>query len=190
MEDKKILKGIRQGDKMALDHMIRRYYTTLCAFAVHIVKEQENAEDIVQELFIKIWVNRKQLEHIDSLKDYLFICIRNRSYTFLRDRRRRENRLKQISLEEENEVSSYIIEEETNRLLLESIRLLPPRSAEVIRLSLEGMKQDQIAEQMNISINTVKSLKYEAISKLRKIWDSLICLFLFRNSLPKSPDYS
>lgn len=65
--------------------------------------------------------------------------------------------------EEEESFWPYVIEEETNRLLLEAIGQLPPRSAEVMRLSLEGIRLEKIAEQMNISINTVKSLKYEAI---------------------------
>lgn len=178
MEDKIILKQILQGDKTAFENMIQRYYTTLYAFATHIVKDQENAEDIIQELFVKIWTNRKNLGTVESLKDYLFICTRNLSLTFLRNRKRLENHLKQMPYEEAGNISSYVIEEEHNRLLFEAIRLLPPRSSEVIRLSLNGLKQEQIAEQMNISIHTVKSLKYEAIQKLKDILEPLIYLFL------------
>lgn len=81
--------------------------------------------------------------------------------------------------EEEESFWPYVIEEETNRLLLEAIGQLPPRSAEVMRLSLEGIRLEKIAEQMNISINTVKSLKYEAIRKLRNSLGPLIYLFLY-----------
>lgn len=183
MEDRIILEGILKGDKAAFENMIRRYYTTLCAFANHIVKDRENAEDIVQELFMKIWINRKHLEHVGSLKDYLFISTRNRSFTYLRNCRRHEICLEQILREEESSLPAYLIEEETNRLLFESIRLLPPRSAEVIRLSLEGMKQERIAEQMKISINTVKSLKYEAILKLREILGPLVYWFFFKKGI-------
>lgn len=179
MEDKVILKRIQQGDKVAFENMIRRYYTTLCAFAGHIVKDKENAEDIVQELFVRLWIQRYDLSSIESLKDYLFISARNCSLTFLRSRKRLENHLKQIPLEEEGNISTYVIEEENNRLLLEAIGLLPPRSSEVIRLSLQGLKLEEIAGQMGISVNTVKSLKYEAIQKLRQTLGPMLFLFLY-----------
>lgn len=179
MEDKTTLEHIRKGSKSAFEKILQRYYTTLCAFSNHIVKDKENAEDIVQELFVKMWTQRNQLENIESIKDYLFTCTRNHSLTFLRNQKRRENHLKQIPREEEDHTSAYLIEEETNRLLLESVALLPPRSAEVISLGLQGMKQEKIAQQMNISINTVKSLKYEAIQKLRDILGPLLYWFFF-----------
>lgn len=178
MDDKTILKYIQQGDKIAFENMIRRYYTTLCAFANHMIKDQDNAEDIIQELFVKIWTNRYDLGSVKSLKDYLFISARNHTLTFLRSRERFIKHLKQIPFEEDSDFSAYVIEEENNRLLLEAIEQLPPRSSEVIKLSLEGIKQEKIAEQMNISINTVKSLKYEAIQKLRQKLGPLIYLFL------------
>lgn len=178
MEDKTILEHIRKGDRSAFENMHQRYYTTLCAFANHILKDRESAEDIVQELFLKVWIHRDQLENIESIKDYLFTCTRNHSLTFLRNQKRRENRLKQIPWEEEH-ISAYLIEEEANRLLLESVAFLPPRNAEVISLCLQGMKQEKIAEQMNISINTVKSLKHEAIKKLKKVLGPLLYWFFF-----------
>ena len=123
MEDKEILKRINQGWEPAFKELFGRYYTTLCAFASRIVKNEESAKDIVQEVFIKLWSNRGQLKDI-SLKSYLFVCVRNTSLTFLRDQKRKEDQLVQIPWEEE-ETASYLIEEENNRLLFEAIAKLP-----------------------------------------------------------------
>ena len=185
MDDNTILENIRNNSEPALKILIDRYYTTLCAFATHIVKDQENAEDIVQEVFIKIWTYRHQLGKIVSVKDYLFASVRNHALTFLRGQKRQENHLKQLPIEEE-EIPTYLVEEETNRLLLQAIASLAPRSAEVITLGLSGLKQEEIARQMNISINTVKSLKYEAIEKLKKTLRPLIC-WLFSIKKMRSP---
>ena len=179
MDDKAILESIQKGRESALKMLIDRYYTTLCAFATHIIKDNDNAEDVVQEVFIRVWTYRRQLSNITSIKDYLFASVRNHSLTFLRGQKRLDNHLKQIPLEEEY-ISSYLIEEETNRLLLEAISRLSPRSAEVINLSLSGLKQEEIAKQMNITINTVKSLKYEAIEKLKKLLRPLVCWFFIQ----------
>ncbi|MCQ4872707.1 RNA polymerase sigma factor [Butyricimonas paravirosa] len=184
MEDKEILKRINQGWEPAFKELFGRYYTTLCAFASRIVKNEESAKDIVQEVFIKLWSNRGQLKDI-SLKSYLFVCVRNTSLTFLRDQKRKEDQLVQIPWEEE-ETASYLIEEENNRLLFEAIAKLPPRSAEVISLGLEGLKQDEIAKQMDISINTVKFLKYEAIRKLKELLKPLIFWFFLMKINSKS----
>lgn len=185
MDDEMILKYIQQGDQIAFENMIRRYYTTLCAFANHMIKDPDSAEDIIQELFVKLWTNRCDLGSVKSLKDYLFISARNHTLTFLRGRERFINHLKQLPLEDEHDFSTYAIEEENNRLLLEAIEHLPPRSSEVIKLSLEGMKQEKIAERMSISINTVKSLKYEAIQRLRQELAPLIYLFLHCKLYPQ-----
>lgn len=74
MEDKEILKRINQGWEPAFKELFGRYYTTLCAFAFRIVKNEESAKDIVQEVFIKLWSNREQLKDI-SLKSYLLSLI-------------------------------------------------------------------------------------------------------------------
>lgn len=178
MEDKIILGRIRESDKAAFETIVKRYYTTLCSFACHIVKDRQSAEDIVQEVFVKLWTGRNHSAEISSLKDYLFVSTRNSSLNHIRSDKRQMNRLRKMEQEEEENIWPYVVEEETSRLLLEAIAQLPARSAEVMRLSLEGLSLEKIAGQMNISVNTVKSLKYEAIRKLRNLLGPLIYLFL------------
>lgn len=170
---KTLLAKIRKGDKAAFEQLFNLYYTTLSVFAAHIVNSKEDAEDIVQDVFAKIWIQRNQLEKIDSLKEYLFTSVRNNSLTFLRNHKHKSEELQELPLEED--IVSYMVEEETNRLLLQAVSTLPKRSAEVINLGLQGKKMDEIAQYMGISINTVKTLKYEGIQKLKNILQSFIC---------------
>ena len=100
---------------------------------MHFIDYKDDAEDVVQEVFAKLWVQWDKVELIDSMKDYLFISVRNNCLTYLRDRERLTGQMQEFPSEEE--VTSHLIEEETNRLLLQAIGMLPARSAEVIIFS-------------------------------------------------------
>lgn len=167
---------MRRGNKSAFDQLFKLYYKTCVAFAMHFIDYKDDAEDVVQEVFAKLWVQWDKVELIDSMKDYLFISVRNNCLTYLRDRERLTGQMQEFPSEEE--VTSHLIEEETNRLLLQAIGMLPARSAEVIILGLQGKKLEEIAQQMGISIHTVKTLKYDGIQKLKYILQNLYPLIL------------
>jgi RNA polymerase sigma-70 factor (ECF subfamily) len=76
----------------------------------------------------------------------------------------------------DDEMSRWMIEQETSRLLLEAIDRLPPRAAAVIRLTLEGVRQDEIGERMGITVATVKALKADGMHKLKKMLAGLCVL--------------
>jgi RNA polymerase sigma-70 factor (ECF subfamily) len=86
-----IFERIKNGDEKAFDYIFDTYYTGLCIFANKYVEDIDLAEDIVQELFIKIWVKREQLNINDSLKSYLFQSVNNSCLNHLKHLKIRDN---------------------------------------------------------------------------------------------------
>ncbi|MDR2130173.1 MAG: sigma-70 family RNA polymerase sigma factor [Odoribacteraceae bacterium] len=152
-----------------LEKMIRGYYATLYAVAIKFVVSPDIAQDITQEVIIRFWEKRHFYRESDSIEHLLFVSVKNEALNYLRNTRRAENRYKKLSYpESEDPVAlNLLIEEETNQILVEAIRHLPEQSARIMRLLLSGYENKEIALIIGVSINTVKTLKYGAIRKLR-----------------------
>lgn len=168
MELDTLLQEIQKENRKAFDELVLQYNESLNAFAFNILKDKEAAENIVQDVFVNLWLNRKKITFGDSIKSLLYISTRNLVFNYIRSIKRENERYKQFIEDDEESTFNNIIQEEALRLLEESIEKLPPRTAEVIRLSLEGFKQEEIAEQMDVSVANVKRLKSLGIEKLRK----------------------
>lgn len=153
-----------------LEILIRKHYAALYATALKFVKSPDYAENVVQEVFIRFWEKRPLDVQVNSEKDYLFTMVRNHSLNYLRSLKREQERYNQLEIEEseEAEIFNLMVEEESNYQLEIAIRTLPEQSARIIRMSLSGYENKEIARLLQVSINTVKTLKYGAIRKLRE----------------------
>ena len=178
MELDTLLQEIQKDNRKAFNELVLQYNESLNAFASNILKDKEAAEDIVQDVFVNLWLNRKKITFGESTKSLLYVSTRNLVYNYIRSAKRENERYKHLAEEDESSTLNYIIQEEALRLLNESIEHLPSRMAEVIRLSLEGLKQEEIAEQMEVTIANVKRLKALGIEKLKKSLGALSC-FVF-----------
>lgn len=157
-------------DELELGRFIREHFASLCAIADHIIGDRDAAQDIAQEVLIKYWENKQPHESIASVKDYLFIMVRNEALNYLRSRKRTRSRHEKAFAESEKEESPWdrIMEEETNQMLLDAIETLPAQCKRVVNLSLDGNNTNEIAHILDISANTVKVLKSRALQKLRE----------------------
>ena len=153
-----------------LGNFIRDHFASLCAIAFKITGNSEVAKDLAQDVIIKFWENQGQHKQLDSIENYLFIMIRNEALKYLRGLSRAKNRHEKASLNSEQEESLWdtIIEQEANQLLQTAIATLPPQCNRIVELSLTGKNTKEIAETLNITVNTVKVLKSRAIHKLRE----------------------
>lgn len=108
------------------------------------------------------------------MDDYLFVMVRNASLNYLRGRKREEKRYLSLLLETENEQELFnlLVEEEYNQLLISAINQLPKPNARVIRYALSGYNNKEIALLLGISINTIKSMKYSSIRRLREYFSN------------------
>lgn len=170
------LRSIHQSDDLeAFNDIICRYGESLTAFVFHILKDMDVADDIVQDLFLSLWTKRGKIDFGEPIKNYLYVTARNLAYYHIRSNKRLDKGVP-AAIPSEEQTSAYIIEEEARRILNDAITRLPDRTGEVIRLTLEGLRQEAIAEQMGISLANVKKLKALGIAKLKEMMGPLFFL--------------
>lgn len=145
------------------------YYNSLCNYAFTFVKEEDVSEDIVQEVFMRVWEGRRELLLEDSVRYYLFTAVRNNSITHLRQKK--NSAVTTWNGEEiMNEPAPERKEAEPDqRLLLQkAIGQLPPKCREVFLLSrLSGLTYKEIASSLGISVKTVENQLGKALKILR-----------------------
>ena len=157
-----------QGDERAFHHYYVTYYDALCLFATRIIKDEEICRDIAQNVFINLWKARGTIESELHLKMYLYQSMRHRCMNYLKSLQLEEKyRYEYRLLESEEDYRNMVVEEEVHRLVMEEINLLPEEQRRVILLHLEGKRNIEIAEAMEISVNTVKTHKARARQQLK-----------------------
>ena len=160
----------RITDRESYKNVFHLYYKSLSLFAVRFIPERDVLEDLVQETFIALWENRNQLRSSNAIKSYLYSTLRNKCLNYLRHldtvNRYAEN---YEMLENTTDFSKSIIKEETLRLFYKAIDSLNENTRKVIYLTLEGYKREEIAEKLDITIDTVKYHKKSAMHKLKHL---------------------
>ena len=176
--DQKLIEGIQQGEMKAFKQFFESFYAPLCLFAQKYVDDEEAALDIVQDAFVYFWEKKKCIISVNSAKSYLYKTVKNKSLNYLRSCKKEKDAHLEY-LESELYFRDNIIEEEAYQVIYNEIKILPPQSQRVIELSLDGLKNNEIAEKLDISVNTVKTLKLRAFKTLRvKLKDQIFALFI------------
>lgn len=169
---------IRQGDTGEFEALFRKYYPSMCVVAFRFVKDRAVAEDLVQDVFIRLWTKKEDYTTIPSLKTFLYVAVKNLCFNYLRDKKDTVDCNQTDILNLEDHFRSHLVEEETYRMISEAVDQLPMQSGRIIRLALEGKQNKEIAELLGISVSTVKTLKYNAISVLRGSLKGYFCLLV------------
>ncbi len=182
-EDRAVIQNIRQGDSAALKQFFDGFYPSVCVFARKYLRDTDLAEDVAQETFIEFWKKRELFEDLKTAKGFIYTVCRNKCLNHIRISNIREDIL-QRELVSEDYFYELILEEESYRIVYQSIESLASQSRKIILLSLNGYKNPEIAEELDISVNTVKTLKKNAYKELRhKLRDQAFVLFLLNQML-------
>jgi RNA polymerase sigma-70 factor (ECF subfamily) len=162
--------AFRKGDKRAFKTIFDTFYKGLFLFAQKYVSDTDVAEDLVQEIFVKLWEKRETIEDGSTIKAFLYVSVRNKAMNHFRHQKIvQEHQKEMIELKsQESFFKNQLIEEETYRLLIDSIEQLPEQTRKVCVLSMNGVKNAQIAEELDLSTSTVKYHKKQAISILQE----------------------
>ncbi|MFV0267253.1 MAG: RNA polymerase sigma-70 factor [Draconibacterium sp.] len=168
-EEKKLVDEIRQGNEAAFEKIFRRYYRPLCLFATKILGDDETAEEVVQDFFVKLWERREGFIVETSVKNYLFRSVKNLSINVIKHEQIKLKHAQQVMADAEaNDFKDHFTEVDLERAIEKSIEELPEKRREIFRLSREeGLKYREIAERLNISIKTVEVQMGLAIKTLR-----------------------
>ncbi|WP_207532888.1 RNA polymerase sigma-70 factor [Desertivirga arenae] len=171
--DDEILPLIRGGDKLVYELFYKKQYKSLHMLAFSYVRRHEIAEEIVNDVFINIWNKASELEINQSFKNYIVRSVVNASINFLKKEKVYADKQEKYTRWTENmlDVEENIEEKELIFLRLEkALELLPPQCKKVMMMSrFEKLKQQEIADRLNISIKTVKNHLTYGFSKIRDI---------------------
>jgi RNA polymerase sigma-70 factor (ECF subfamily) len=146
------------------------------------------AEDLVQDTFVYIWENKSTFNDEISTKVFLYRTVKNKSLNYIKHLAVKNAFAENKSLDqfEENLFNKNYIQEETVRLIYQAIESLPENSKKIIHLSLKGLKNEEVAKALDLSVDTIKTHKKTAYKMLRiKLRDilpvSLLLLDLIKN---------
>ena len=170
MEDNTfLLQQLAKGNRIVFKQLFEEYYHPLNGFAKKFISDSDVCNDIVQESFVGLWAKRKDISNPSAIKSYLYTSVRNGSLNHLRsEQMKNKNEDKVIALSSDWYYEDSLLEEEVHSQIYEAIKDLPTQSRRVIVMAMNGSTNVEIAEDLNVSINTVKTLKKRAYEFLRE----------------------
>ena len=178
-----ILEELKRGNERAFDYIFNHYYKLLSQFSYSFVKDQDTAESLVQEVFIKLWEKRENLGEVSNIVSHLMGMARNQCIDFLR--KEKSNSKLYLSLQpdkSENTTEEEISKNEFEEKLLKSILKLPGRCREAIEMSrFDGLSNKEIAQKMQISVKGVEALIGRSLKLLRTELQEFLPSFSERN---------
>ncbi|WP_134088714.1 RNA polymerase sigma-70 factor [Olivibacter sp. XZL3] len=170
-EEKKLLKELSLGNSIAFETIFDRYQGLVYSFAKRLTRSDSLSEEIVQEVFIRIWMGRKKMVEVQNFGAYLNRAVRNQVYNALRQLAIREKAREQMQQDVffiEEEDAGYIDQEALENLLKKAIDRLTPQQKKVYNLCYqEGYKYQDAAKKLNISSLTVHSHMKIALKTIR-----------------------
>ena len=166
-----LLADIAKGDETAFRRLFEQHWDNIYGVAVTFTKSPQVAEEMVQDVFVKIWLQRENLPLVKKFNDYLFIIARNHILTTLRKKLKEQpftEHLLNFFQETANNPEDQLLYRETEYLVQKAVEQLPPQQQLIYTLSRnQGLNQEEIANKLAISKNTVKSHMNKALQSIR-----------------------
>ena len=161
-DDVKLLAQLAEGEEAAFNALFNRYKDRLYHYLLRITKSPEMTEEIVMDVFLKLWIGKDLLHNIKKLDSFLYKVAYNKAIDFLRTVSRHDKLQKvyidRVEMAPARQADELLMDEQARQLLREAIQQLPPRRKLIYTLSREkGLTHDQIAKALNLSANTVKN---------------------------------
>jgi RNA polymerase sigma-70 factor, ECF subfamily len=180
-----LIEGIKEGRIKTFEELYKNYYIFLCLIAEHIIRNRSDAEEIVSDVFIKLWNNRN-IDINSSVKGYLIKAVRNTAINYLQKQKNAKQLTDNIDhLDAEslfwdhNYPLGKLFEQEITGILQKGIALLPEGCREIFLLSRSReLTYNDIANELGISVNTVKSQMKIALSRLRVVLKDYLNIIL------------
>ena len=161
--------SIELGDEVSLERIYRHYWSRLYVYAFNILREKEICEDIVQEIFVDLWMKRYDV-YVSDLDAYLYQAVRNQICNhFRRSKYRKELLLEFQSIEAAGKIDELYEREELRKCLSEIVSKLPEQRRRVFSMSkYDGLSNKEISEHLSISLQTVKNQISQSLKYIRK----------------------
>lgn len=184
--EKILFEEIKNGNEHTFEILFKNYYPYLCHFASQFLTDDIAAEEVVQDIFVKLWEKRKSIIIESSVKSYLFKMVKNQCLNIIQ-----HNKIKNQYAEKVKETpllnqttSDFYNAVELSQAIEKSINAMPEKRKEIFKLSREeGLKYKEIAEKLKISIKTVEAQMGIALKYLReklKDYNQIFTFFFFQ----------
>jgi RNA polymerase sigma-70 factor (ECF subfamily) len=184
--DKDLLLQLREGSEAAFRELYARHNRQVLAFAFHLTHSAVDAEDILQDTFLKLWSGREQLPDIERFDNYIFMIARNRTVDHLRRVSLQQKLVDQVWAnisEVSDELEQQLDAEESRKLIDHALAGLSPQKQTIFWLSRQrGLSHEEISQQLHLSRSRVKNLLVETLRHVRQYLarHSLLLAVLFQ----------
>lgn len=157
-------------DKSNFKQIFEKYFAGLVGFANNYVGDVSLSEDLVQEVFVSLWEKQDEYQNETGLKVYLYRSVRNKCLNHIKHEQVKKNYQAEVlpNIETEEYFLDQVLSEEVSRVLYKFIEELPKQRQQILRYSLLGVRNPEIAEIMGLKLNTIKSHKLNAYKQIRE----------------------
>jgi len=172
LRDTDITWRIRNGDIGQFESLFRSSYVSLVRYAKTLIKDHDTAEEIVQDLFFRLWQDKEKLNIESSLNGYLFRSVHNKCLHYIEHNRVIERHAEEMSYsqsESQESPSDILNYKELQEKIASILERLPERCGKIFTMSrFEGLKYSEIADKLSVSIKTVEANMGRALKEFRK----------------------
>ncbi len=180
--EQELLSGLKNGNKKTFEEIYRLYFIPLSYYCVAYVGNMDEAEEIIQNLFLRLWIKRKEIVINSSLKAYLYRSVQNDALNYLNHEKIKEKYFTYKEKVKDNfndNVQHKLENEELEILIKRALLMLPEKRREIFELSrFEGLKYAEIAKKLSVSIKTVETQMSRALKSLRKMLKDYLSVIL------------
>ena len=169
--EKLLLSELKNGNEKAFRQLFDLYYQDIYGYSISLLKSKEAAEENVQDVFMKVWLHRENLNPDQSFKAYIFTIARNQAFNTL-NKAANDLALKEAVFYESQKSHEYgdysIREADCKKLRKQAMKQLPPKRKQIFKMSRKkGMSYEEISQELGISINTVRNQMSKALESMR-----------------------
>lgn len=191
MLEQELWTRLKNGDQNALKSIYDQHYSNLCQYGLRLATHTDIVEDAIQDVFVELWKYKANLAETDSIKSYLFVCIKRKIIKLVKDyQKHSSNEQLEDNFDagyfEDNLISSEIVEEQNSKLK-QAVSKLSKRQQEVLYLKFEqGLDYEQISKIMDLKYQSVRNLVSTAVNKIKDqltILSVIIFYFISTNLL-------
>ena len=182
-DERKLIEKIVEGDEQAFSVLFFKYLPVLQIFATKFTKSDDAAEEIIQDSFLRVWLNRDKLADVANVKAYLYKYVSNECLSYLRKKLKEDRVVDAFVAKQENShnnTAETINLNEVTKIIAIAVEKLPDQRKNIYQLSRrDGKTIPEIAEILNISPNTVKNALVIALKSIRIHLDQHGIVFFF-----------
>jgi RNA polymerase sigma-70 factor (ECF subfamily) len=171
--EKDIIQRLKVSDEKAMAPIFKLFHKSLCYFATQLVNKEEDAEDIVAGSFLKLWQRHQDFDSLLKIRNFLYIVTRHSCYDHLKHLKRKtasHEEMIRLMEREEDYIESKMIKAELLQTILLEVETLPPIRRKIFKMIyVEDLSVFEIANQLKISVDTVRVQKARALHLIRSL---------------------